>query len=67
MGFLLKQQDILNKHQQKKFRPNLKKQVFLGNTSGSGGGKKEKNLLGNCPNDDLLAIQETCFSGTTSG
>lgn len=46
----------------KKFRPYLKKNVLLGNTSGSG--EEKKNLLpGNSPNNDLLAIQETCFSG----
>lgn len=43
VGFWLKQQHILNK-QQKNFRLNLKKQVFLGNTSGSG---EEKGIC--CP------------------
>lgn len=40
----------------------MKKQVFLGNTSGSGGVGRKNLLPGNCPNDDLLAIQEICFS-----
>lgn len=63
VGFWLKEQHILNN--KKKFRPNLKKQVFLGNTCGSGG-DGENLLPGNCPKDDLLAIQEICFFGTSS-
>lgn len=60
VGFWLKQQHIFK--QQKQIQTELEK------TSVSWKHFWKKHLLpGNCPNDDLLAIQETCFSGTTSG